>query len=255
MSRLRRAASTIISRIERYAARSILIVWSLFGYRKQLVSTILIIVAIALAVLIGTRNAVVQVYFFLASLLLSTDYSVLKLISEQLYLGIQDQDDDNPVSDPLKSAMEQSHINYYTKRYSELGNQKQDVIRVSNGIVDVRIGDSRYMDNLTEGMRFEIYFDDPIEYDDQTHHHGQYLATAEVEAVSVPDRAIQLVVIDWNNEYPVKRLKFQSGRPEEIGAYVSVEITDEVENSDINELQKLYETIRNVYQNRTEIIK
>lgn len=247
-------ASAVWSYVVNAVAKTFLILYSLFGHRKRILSVILIIGTAALVVTVGADKSWVRVVLFLVSLLLSTDYTVLRLVAEPLYSLIQNENENSADKDPLESAMDQAQVNYYTKLYNESGNEKLDVIKVSSGVIDVAIDDPDVLSEVTEGMRFEIYFDESIDYNGQIHSRARYLATAEVEAVSIPDRAMQLVVVNWSNKHPVQRLRLMRGQVEELDAYVRVEIRDEVRHSDLDELERLYQNVQTVYQNRRETI-
>lgn len=247
-------ASAAWSHVVNAVAKIFLILYSLFGHRKRILSLVLIAGTVALVVRVGPDKSWVRVVLFLVSLLLSTDYTVLRLIGEPLYRLIQNENETIGDKEPLESAMDQAQVNYYTKRYYESENEKLDVIKVSSGVIDVDIDDPDALNEVTEGMRFKIFFDESIEYSGQTHSRARYLATAKVEAVSIPDRAMQLVVVDWSNKHPVQRLKLMWGRVEELDAYVRVEIRDEVRHSELDELESLYQNVQTVSQNKRETI-
>lgn len=93
-------------------------------YRKPIISISIILSIVYLPEYMNLSERGTQATIAVGTVLISSNYKVIKPISESVYTWIHSSRDTNNDSDPIKMALERARINYYTKKFMEKGNQR-----------------------------------------------------------------------------------------------------------------------------------
>lgn len=218
-------------------------------YRKEVLSAIIFGSVIGLNIVIGTKWWGTSIATFVGGIVLSTDYKVLQLISPPLYEWIEDTIEGTHSTNPIDTALSMLQVNYYAKKYAEIGNPELKVIEASGRNLRINVEDSE--EYITPNMIFQLHFEDEIQYFGELIPTPKRLGLARVDNVSTTTAS--LTVIEWENSHKREQRMMRKGKTDEIKPFVKVALSEEVEKSSLSELEEAYESVRNVVQNRGEL--
>ena len=218
-------------------------------YRKEALSAFIFATVICLNVWIGTDWWGTNITTFIGGILLSTDYKVLQLVSPPLYTWIEDTVEGTYPTNPIDTALSMLQVNYYAKRYDELGNPKLKVIEADDRSLRITVED--YQNYVTPDMIFQLFFEDEIQYFGESIPTPKRLGLARVDNVSTTTAS--LTVIEWENSHKREQRMLRKGETDRIKPFVKVALSEEVEKSSLSELEDAYESVRDVFQNRGEL--
>ena len=222
-------------------------------YRRSIISIVLILVILYLPSHMNLSERATQVTIAVGTLLISSDYKVIKPVSEPVYTWIHSSRDTNSDLDPIKIALERARINYYTKKFMENGEPEMEVIQYERGILDVNSGN--YTSNLQEEMELDLYFRKRTDYGGESFYVDKKLGTVRIDAVSASKGICQASVIQWNSDYLLQQIQFRLGLEHEMKPFVKVDPKREVERSDLSELETTHTALRRIYNNREKLIE
>lgn len=215
-------------------------------YRKELLSTILLAAILGSILFVGVQKPLTQIVSTVGVLLLSTDYRALKLVYQPLYEWIERPTTKLWPEKAIEFALELVKVNYHAKKYESAGNPEMPVVSSKGRKLGVNSSDCHEL--LTEGMIFQIYFEEIIVHDGQELPAPRRLGLARVTEVT--ETVSWLRVTEWNHEHPSQRRAILRGRLDGLNPYVKAKMSQEVLNSDESELEDAYKSVRNIHHNR-----
>lgn len=214
----------------------------LSNFRKVLAIFISLIFLIIFTYLLFTTNNKTLFAFFVIILIvvLSSDFKILKIgVLKNVYFWIETPEIINQKKKTFEEILDNFKINYFSRKYfDETNNKKLKVIKIEDGYILI---DSREVfQKLKNGLRFNLLKEETIDTDNQI-----------VKTFSDPiGSGIIIFVSD------ISRLKTEWGKNLELHqnpVYAIINIDEDIKESNLDELQKAYESLKNVYFNKWRV--
>lgn len=218
-------------------------------YRKEIISSVILFGLFVSIIFLGVENWATQLISTFGVVILATDYRIVKMVYEPLYNWIEHPSLRFPPDEAIKNALDIVRVNYHAKKYDEIGNPEMAIIK-SNGH-EIGVNSTNTHHHLTDGMIFQIYFEETVTHSGNQLSAPRRLGLARVKEVT--DTVSWLEVIRWNNDHPSQQRSIRRGKLNGLNAYTKAKMSKEVQNSNIEELEDAYQSIRTIHHNRESV--